>query len=493
MTDAGTVNGENENKQEGMIFEILKKTAESGAAARLGRLRLPRRTPIDTPNYIATSSRGVIPHITPDNLAKHARFGAAYLALEDFIEKKNPAVLSIPSPDKRPLHTFTCLPESIATVLATRRNPAIKTPVGNGAKFVAIFTSTGFANITTEEYASTVEKLRPDIAIGPADLFHTSSMPPSKKLVRMAERTEEWTDVFLSPKRQQAFREAGVSVFAPVLAVPYQIQWEHLSHLANDVVDSISGLAVYNVDLIPDIEDNYAPLVPLPRLSLHIPDTPLAILRQISLGVDVCSVPFLNTVSDSGVALTFTFPPKAGSGIQPLGTDMWLPEHETAVAPLMEGCGCYACTTHHRAFVHHLLNAKEMLGWTLLQIHNHQVVSDFFAGVRATLRDGGGDGFEALSEEFAKTYEPELPLGTGTRPRARGYHFKGEANPSRINPPAWERFSGDEADAASDAGAVARRADAEGTETPVLPDVGSLKLQEKGFAEVAADEAKPAQ
>ncbi|KAK2759656.1 tRNA-guanine transglycosylase family protein [Colletotrichum kahawae] len=489
MSDATTCNGA--RKPDGMIFEILKKSADGAAAARLGRLVLPKRRLIETPNYIATGSRGIVPHITPDNLAKHTSFGATYMALEDFIEKKKPSALSIPSGDQRPLHAFTCLPDSIATVLAPRRNPAIKTPVGNRNTTISIFTSTGFRNLTTDDYSSAVETLRPDIVVGPADLFHTSSMPPSKKLVRMAERTEEWTDVFLSPKRQERLKERGVSVFAPVLAVPYQIQWQHLSHLADDIVDSLSGLAIYNIDLLPDIEENYKPLVHLPRLSLHIPETPQAILRQVSLGVDILTVPFLNTISDAGVALTFTFPPTDG-GIQPLGIDMWQPDHETALKPLMEGCPCYACTTHHRAFVHHLLNAKEMLGWTLLQIHNHQVLTNFFAGIRAALQTGS-DKFEEISERFVATYEAELPQGTGTRPRARGYHFKGEANPSKINPSTWQNFSDGSSDAGAEAvgaGGEAKAAAQEGVETPLVPDISSLKLQEKGFAKLAEETPK---
>ncbi|EFQ29882.1 tRNA-guanine transglycosylase [Colletotrichum graminicola] len=490
MSNAETFNVE--RNSEGMIFEILKKAANGSSAARLGRLSLPKRNPIETPNYIAVASRGVVPHVTPDNLEKYTSISAVYMALEDFIEKKNPSVLSIPSPDKKPLHTFACLPDGVATVLAPRRCPAIKTPVGNGAKFMAIFTSTGFRNLTTDEYSAAVETLKPDIAIGPADLFHTSTMPVPKKLARMAERTEEWTNAFLTPKRREAFEESGVSVFAPVLAVPHPIQWEHLRHLAEDVIDSISGLAIYDVDLLPDMEDSYEPLVSLPRLSLHIPSTPQAILRQISLGVDVCTIPFMNTISDAGVALSFTFPPPStqSNAILPLGDDMWSPENETSLKPLVEGCQCYACTTHHRAFLHHLLNAKEMLGWTLLQIHNHHTMKEFFTGIRTTLAEEPfAEKFEEQAERFAAVYEAELPQGTGTRPRARGYHFKPDPNPSRINPPAWERFSaGGEAVANGVAGAAVAP---EGTETPLVPDVGSLKLEEKGFAEVAHDKQKP--
>ncbi|KAJ0159697.1 hypothetical protein CTA2_9254, partial [Colletotrichum tanaceti] len=70
MNDAQTVDGR--RKPEDMIFEVLKKAVDgSTSAARLGRLSLSKRNPIETPNYIAVASRGVVPHVTPDNLKKH--------------------------------------------------------------------------------------------------------------------------------------------------------------------------------------------------------------------------------------------------------------------------------------------------------------------------------------------------------------------------------------------------------------------------------------
>jgi len=67
-----------------MTFEVLKAAVRDGLAARLGKLALGgRKTVIDTPNFIASTSRGVIPHITPDNVSKHLHTGGAYMALED--------------------------------------------------------------------------------------------------------------------------------------------------------------------------------------------------------------------------------------------------------------------------------------------------------------------------------------------------------------------------------------------------------------------------
>lgn len=65
------------------IFELLGSPATDGVAARLGRLTVPGRKPIQTPNYTAVTSRGAVPHLTPDNVMKHTSFGSVYMSLED--------------------------------------------------------------------------------------------------------------------------------------------------------------------------------------------------------------------------------------------------------------------------------------------------------------------------------------------------------------------------------------------------------------------------
>lgn len=45
--------------------------------------------------------------------------------------------------------------------------------------------------------------------------------------------------------------------------------------------------------------------------------------------------------------------------------------------PLLPGCRCFACSHHSRAYVHHLLNAHEMLADVLLEAHNTQHMNAF--------------------------------------------------------------------------------------------------------------------
>lgn len=65
------------------MFELLKPAVADVGVARLGRLAFANRRVMETPNYLATGSRGVIPHLTPDNISKHTSFDAAYMAIED--------------------------------------------------------------------------------------------------------------------------------------------------------------------------------------------------------------------------------------------------------------------------------------------------------------------------------------------------------------------------------------------------------------------------
>jgi len=60
--------------------------------------------------------------------------------------------------------------------------------------------------------------------------------------------------------------------------------------------------------------------------------------------------------------------------------------HRRDPAPLMAGCGCYCCANFSRAYLHHLFAADEMLGPTLLSLHNLAFYLDLMAQARAAIR-----------------------------------------------------------------------------------------------------------
>ena len=56
--------------------------------------------------------------------------------------------------------------------------------------------------------------------------------------------------------------------------------------------------------------------------------------------------------------------------------------------PLDNACACPACRSFSRAYLHHLVRAKEMLAAVLLSAHNVTYYQDLMAGMRAAIADG---------------------------------------------------------------------------------------------------------
>jgi queuine tRNA-ribosyltransferase len=56
--------------------------------------------------------------------------------------------------------------------------------------------------------------------------------------------------------------------------------------------------------------------------------------------------------------------------------------------PIDETCDCYTCQTFTRAYIRHLIVAKELLAGTLLSIHNLRALIRLVAEIRSTIIDG---------------------------------------------------------------------------------------------------------
>jgi queuine tRNA-ribosyltransferase len=56
--------------------------------------------------------------------------------------------------------------------------------------------------------------------------------------------------------------------------------------------------------------------------------------------------------------------------------------------PIDEGCTCYTCRTFTRAYLRHLVMAKELLAGSLLSIHNLHALVQLVSDMRASILDG---------------------------------------------------------------------------------------------------------
>jgi queuine tRNA-ribosyltransferase len=113
---------------------------------------------------------------------------------------------------------------------------------------------------------------------------------------------------------------------------------------------------------------------------------PEDLLSAVAAGVDMfdCVLPTRNGRNAS--AFTATGPLRLRNAC-----------HKRDPAPLESGCQCYTCRNFGRAYLHHLFLADEMLGPTLLSLHNVAFYSRLLAEARQAVAQGRYESFWALS------------------------------------------------------------------------------------------------
>jgi len=75
--------------------------------------------------------------------------------------------------------------------------------------------------------------------------------------------------------------------------------------------------------------------------------------------------------------------------------------HTHSAAPIEDGCQCYTCQHFTRAYLRHLIVAKEMLAATLISIHNLSMLLTLVSDARKAILAGD---FSSFSAEFLATY-----------------------------------------------------------------------------------------
>ena len=68
------------------------------------------------------------------------------------------------------------------------------------------------------------------------------------------------------------------------------------------------------------------------------------------------------------------------------------------LTPIDDSCPCYTCQNFTRAYLCHLIHAKEMLAYTLISIHNITELIRFTTDIRTAI----------LQDRFAETYSDWL-------------------------------------------------------------------------------------
>ena len=83
-------------------------------------------------------------------------------------------------------------------------------------------------------------------------------------------------------------------------------------------------------------------------------------------------------------------------------------QYEKDDRPIEEGCQCPVCKNYTRAYVRHLLKAKEMLGMRFCVLHNLYFYNHLMEDIRGAIEEGRYSAFKKERLEMLNTYGKKL-------------------------------------------------------------------------------------
>ncbi len=142
---------------------------------------------------------------------------------------------------------------------------------------------------------------------------------------------------------------------------------------------AVGGLAVgESHEQMYDVLDNVVPYLPQnkPTYLMGV-GTPANILEAVDRGVDFFDCVYPSRNGRHGHVYT-----NHGK------LNLFNQKFEKDMRPIEEGCGCPTCKSYSRAYVRHLLKAKEMLGMRLCVLHNLYFYNTMMEEIRDALDAG---------------------------------------------------------------------------------------------------------
>ena len=207
--------------------------------------------------------------------------------------------------------------------------------------------------------------------------------PCDRKLAEQANRrTARWAAQCLQIATDSGFLAAGHHVFAIAQGSVYEdLRRESAAELA--AMDfpghAIGGVSVGEPEpaMLEQVEWALSGLpVNKPRYVMGV-GTPPQLLKMIAQGVDMFDCVMPTRAARHGTAYT------------PYGkVNLRNQRFRTDPRPLVEGLGNYTCREFSRAYLRHLVVAGEMLGGSLLTLHNLHFYLDLMAQARAHIEAG---------------------------------------------------------------------------------------------------------
>jgi len=415
------------------LLRSMLKIQGSAGKARVGTFM----DKIATPHCLAYCQRGAPTHLTPDNFQRFAKLQPTnifHLTLPELI-----AAHPVVKKQGQGLHKFLNLDDSI--LYLSVRDPLTNNLGPCNEQSYSLASQNGKTRLTPEQFMEVQHAFRPDffaclsdeilssstsararkslarslafldrcIALHqkPASSASASNEEPAVKKARTGESKDDASSASASSASSSpASSSSSSALFAVVhggsdAALRVQCAKEMAKRAA------VGGFVIGGLETGELNETRYAMIEAVvgqlpdekPRVMSGL-GSPEEVLECVERGVDLFESPYPHTVTQHGFASVYPLNPEtkamdtdssassapASSSASKINLRDKI--YEKDQRPLLEGCACFTCQNHTRAYIHHLLNVHEMLAQVLLQTHNLHHYLDFFRVIRQHIAQG---------------------------------------------------------------------------------------------------------
>ena len=178
----------------------------------------------------------------------------------------------------------------------------------------------------------------------------------------------------------------------------HDIRIEHAKRISEMNLDgyAVGGLAVgESHEEMYHVLDETVPYLPQDKPTyLMGVGTPANILEAVERGIDFFDCVYPSRNGRHGHVYT-----KFGK------INLFNSKYEKDASPIEEGCQCPACKSYSRAYIRHLLKAKEMLGMRLCVLHNLYFYNHLMEDIRGAIDEGRYSEFKKERIELLHTYD----------------------------------------------------------------------------------------
>lgn len=379
---------------------------------RLAQLELAEQTH-RTPLALLLTRAGAVPHLTRDTLGLVELADCSPVLLPYSYLPPNINTLQAMEAAQTSFVEFLGLqPRS---VVVTVQDPGEETRSGyHNNNSVSVWWRDNRELTTAEKYLRTTELVRPQALVALCD----GDTPPgcsNKRISKSVAKTVQFLDscqemMEFSPSLASSSLIAAVEGGLDMKARTKSAKELRARNVDGYLLDGFhsNGASSANIKF-EDIETvlrETVSLLPPEKTKFYFGVTPPALLfKLVREGIDVFDTSYPLMVTEKDAALVFpntlAKPPVslAESSLQAEQSEageiqLGDPCHRTSLTPLVASCSCYTCRTFTRAYLHHLVSVREMLGKVLLQIHNLHHYLLLFQSLQEAIREDKVDVLE---------------------------------------------------------------------------------------------------